>query len=392
MKVLGIMTGTSVDAIDVCLVDFRQEEGSTDLHARVIGHRELKWPGTLHDRVRALVTGPPSASFAEIIEVDSLIGAALGEAVTEFLKHAGTGADLIVSSGQTVYHHVQHGITRGSLTLADPARIHAATSIPVLSNVRAADIARQGTGAPLAPILDRLLASDKPAILVNIGGIANLTVLMPEADPLACDTGPGNGLIDLVAAERTDLPYDPDGRGAASGSVIPALLEECARDPYFALPMPKSTGREYFSMTWLQNIAKSAGVTIAACATNDVLATLTELSARTIADAVGNLNINAPLHVTGGGARNLQLMARLRTHLPHIDIRTGPIGGIDPDAKEAFLMALIGYLSIHGIPASLPSTTGARESALLGSLTPPITFANLPRVENPRRLTVEETP
>lgn len=225
-------------------------------------------------------------------------------------------------------------------------------------------------------------------MLVNTGGIANVSSVGPGTEHAAGDTGPGNGLIDLVCRDRLAERFDVDGRLASTGRIRTSLLAALLSDPYFALPLPKSTGREYFSRAWLETRARTAGIDLGSCSTEDLLATITELTAVSIAETVGALP-PAPVHVTGGGAKNRTLMARLSAHLPERELRTGPIGGVDPDAKEAFLMALIGYLSAHGLPASLPHTTGATSSAVLGSLTPPTSFSFASRATMPRRLTVE---
>lgn len=389
VRVLGLMTGTSADGIDLCVVNFSPAaDDPSDLEARVVAVGECTWPNDLREAIVSAVTSAPRIHFAQLIDLDAHIGSFIGAACSEFLAEHGESVDLIVSPGQTVYHHVEAGSTRGTLALGNAARIHAATGAPVLTHVRDADIALGGTGAPLAPILDALLASE-PAVLVNIGGIANFSAVGPVSAPRAGDTGPGNALMDAVCQARTGDPFDADGRRAASGSVIPELLHAMLQDPYFSLPFPKSTGREYFSPAWLEQVALGTDITLTESCTNDVLATLAELSAVSIAEAVAPEDPKAPIHLTGGGARNRFLVERIRHHLAGRDVRTGPVHNVDPDSKEAFLMALIGYLSVHGLPSSIPSTTGAHSRAVLGSLTPPTAFAHASRAVLPRRLTVE---
>lgn len=436
MRVLGLMTGTSVDAVDYALVSFFDREGETDqpwtLRARIEAAGERAWPADLRARLTRLITDPATASLPRLIELDAEVGTFLGAVARAVCREGGAerldgaarmdGAshvDLIVCPGQTVFHHVQGAATLGTLALGNPARVHDDTGIPVLSHVRDADIAAGGTGAPLAPILDALLAGDTGGCFVNIGGIANLTVVPacstaegthalteaphpatgPTSVPLplgagiiAGDTGPGNALIDAAVFTRTGHVVDEGGALAASGKIHGPLLEALLADPYFTLGFPKSTGREHFGPALLQETARQIGLELDDLPTPDLLATLTELTARSIALAIQDAAPeHTPIHLTGGGAKNTHLVSRLTTLLHPREVRTGPVGGIDPDTKEAVLMALIGYLSASGLSAALPSATGARVPALLGSLTPATGLAARQTPTTlPRHLTVED--
>ncbi len=403
MRILGLMTGTSVDSADFALVDFTRD-GDT-LHARIAASGERPWPSALRLRVLEAVTRADVPSLAALTLLDAEVGEFLGSVVNDVrMSHARAGApiDLVVSPGQTLFHNVDQGRTLATLAIGDSSRIHATTGIPTLGTVRSADIARGGTGAPLAPLLDRLLLGPEGGCAINIGGIANATMCIPQTvgtrkEPAlrAGDTGPGNGLIDAAAAERTGTACDTDGALAAAGQVHAPLLAALLSDPYFALPFPKSTGREYFSPAWLAARAGGAHVDLGSLCTEDLLATLTELTVRALADTLTREAGHEPqarLHVTGGGAHNPTLMARIKSLLPACTVETGPVGGLDPDIKEAFLMALIGYFSAHGLPGALPDATGAHSPAVLGQLTPPHALRNVPlSYAAPRQLLVEDS-
>lgn len=404
MRILGLMTGTSVDSADFAVVDFTHE-GDT-LHARIADSGEKPWPRELRSRVLDAVTRAEVPSLASLTLLDAEVGEFLAGVVGDVRDRISIGTDtpidLVVSPGQTLFHNVEKGRTLATLAIGDPSRIHTATDIPTLGTVRNADIARGGTGAPLAPLLDRLLLGPEGGCAVNIGGIANATMCFPATVGTAGipklragDTGPGNGLIDAVAAERTGTACDTDGALAKAGNVHEQLLQALLADPYFALPFPKSTGREYFSPTWLAARAREAHVDLAALSTEDVLATLTELTARALADALTREAQAEPqmrLHITGGGAHNPTLMTRIAKLLPACTVETGPLGGLDPDIKEAFLMALIGYFSAHGLPGALTDATGAYSPAVLGQLTPPSALRDVPLLkEAPRQLLVEDS-
>ena len=234
MRILGLMTGTSVDSADFALVDFSRD--GDVLHARVKNSGEHPWPEALRGRVLEAVTSASVPSLAELTLLDAHVGEFLAGVVTSVRNDArergsDTPLDLVVSPGQTLFHNVEGGRTLATLAIGDASRVHAATGIAALSTVRSADIARGGTGAPLAPLLDQLLLGPNGGCAVNIGGIANATLCTPAAvgptaPPLvrAGDTGPGNGLIDATAALRTGTACDTDGARAAAGRVDDTLI------------------------------------------------------------------------------------------------------------------------------------------------------------------------
>ena len=345
-RIVGLLSGTSVDAVDVARADMRLSGDTVELVP--VGHLTIDYPEQLrHDLLAAL---PPAGCSAEqLCKLDTRVGQTFARAAGRALAEFGE-ADVIASLGQTVYHWVEHGRCLGTLQLGQPAWIAEATGLPVLADLRARDVAAGGHGAPLAGLFDQLWSRDR--IALNIGGIANIT-----RGPVAFDTGPGNALLDLAAQRVSGQPYDRDGRLALAGRVRADLLGVLLDDPYYRQDPPKSTGREYFHLGHLD----AALARVPTVDGPDLLATLTELTAVTIADACQGHRVVA----SGGGVRNPALMAALRTRL---DVVTSDELGIPSDAKEAYLAALLGFLSWHGIPAAVP--TGAAGPRLLGSITP----------------------
>jgi anhydro-N-acetylmuramic acid kinase len=280
--------------------------------------------------------------------------------------------ELIGCHGQTIYH--EGG--RNTLQIGEPAILAERAGAPVVSNFRARDIAAGGQGAPLVPYLDYVLFRHprRTRIALNIGGIANLTVIPPGAqleDLVAFDTGPGNMVIDALAREATAgrQNYDRGGRIAARGTVDRRLLDELLRDPYYRRRPPKSAGREQYGAAFVERMKRS-GRPI-----EDLVATATVLTAATIARAVIEQTREprpAPIDliVSGGGGHNPQIMAHLAGFLPGIGVASSSDYGIDADAKEAIAFAVLAYATWRGRPSNVPSATGARRPVVLGSITP----------------------
>ncbi|CAM3204257.1 Anhydro-N-acetylmuramic acid kinase [Stackebrandtia soli] len=360
------MSGTSYDGIDVASADI-DRDGDT-LTLRPLGAFTLPHP----DRVRDLVTSvlpPRSTTVAAITELDTALGQAFADAAKRAIaEHADGQADLIVSHGQTVFHWVEDGRALGTLQLGQPAWIAEATNTPVLSDLRSADIAAGGQGAPLVPIFDALLLprTDEPRAALNLGGIANLTVIPPDGPILGYDVGPANALIDAASLALLGDPFDRDGAVAAAGTVDADLLRLLLSEPYYNRPAPKSTGKELFNDAYLTaHISTSP----AAGRPADVIATVTELAAVTIARESDQHDVSA-LIASGGGTHNSTLMARLRHHLDEgRTLSTIDEFGIGVDEKEAYAFAVLGYLSWHGIPGVIESVTGADAASVLGRLT-----------------------
>lgn len=361
MKVIGLLSGTSLDAIDVAVAELRLDGEVVSLTP--ISHGEHPYP---EDLKAELVAGPDSAEA--LCRLDTRIGQAFGEVAA-----AQGPADLVVSLGQTVHHWIDGGRCLGTLQLGQPAWIAEATGLPVVADLRVRDVAAGGHGAPLASTLDVLWLGDlaactgRPAVALNIGGIANITVVAPGAPVIAYDTGPGNALLDAAMRElsRGLRAQDTDGEMASRGTVRPDLLAALLADPYYAAPAPKSTGKEHFTPRYLHE--RTAGQPTMPA--EDLLATLVELTARTIA-AECLAHGAATVVASGGGMRNPAITAALVRELGSVPLLTSDELGLPADAKEAYLTALLGFLTWCGIPANTPSATGARGPRLLGAITP----------------------
>lgn len=389
MRVLGMMSGTSLDAIDVALVEFARDprEPST-LTAQLVHVGEQPWPtGTREALVAALPPAPADA--ATWSRLHAAVGEAFAAAAAEVLTGHG-GADLVATHGQTMYHDVRDGQVAGTLQIGDPARIVAATATPVIHDLRSADVAAGGQGAPLVPILDQLLLgadrAQRTAVL-NIGGISNVSLVggaesreAAGAEAIAGDLGPGNALLDAAVHAATGASADLDARIARTGTVDAEALATLLADPFYALPLPRSTGREYFDGQYVGRMLGAEA--LAALALPDLLATLTELTAVTIARAIAGLRASRVV-ASGGGIRNPLLRERLAAHLRPVPLLDADALDIPADGKEALLIALLGYLSAQGLPGTLAradgsSHTGARAPMVLGSLTPPHALRTLP--------------
>jgi anhydro-N-acetylmuramic acid kinase len=405
MNVIGLISGTSMDAIDAALVELAQE-GQT-LRLRVHAFVMFPFDPALRAQVVALLP-PHNGSTAAVCAVNMLLGEAFADAALQLAKRAELSigeVDLIASHGQTVYHQVATGAVRSTLQLGAPAAIAERTRCTVVADFRPRDIAAGGQGAPLVPYLDLLLFSDERRYraVQNIGGIGNVTYLPPKDEGrrtddesklhksehapaqldrpssfvfrppsvVAFDTGPGNVLIDEAARLLTDgvQSYDRDGRLAAAGRVDEQLLAEWLDHPFFRQPPPRSTGREQFGAAEARAYitqSQARGLT-----PEDTLATLTALTARSIADAYRRYcgRVDEVL-VSGGGARNPTLLALLQAAMPDTSVRPIDELGLPADAKEAVAFAVAGYATLHGWPNNVPAATGASHPAVLGSITP----------------------
>jgi anhydro-N-acetylmuramic acid kinase len=372
--VIGLLSGTSADGIDTAAASIHLADDTIEFAP--LGHRTVAFSDEVRDLLAAVLP-PAGGDAAAICALDTRLGQAFGDAAAATDRELCDGrAELVVSHGQTVYHWVDGTRCLGTLQVGQPAFIAAATGRPVVSDLRAADVAAGGHGAPLAPLLDHLLLADRPGrrVALNLGGIANLTLVADGRVVTAHDTGPANTLIDAAARLVLSQPYDRDGATAATGRSSTALLEVLLADPYYDHPPPKSTGREHFDDRYLLDALDRAGLRVdgdrPSLGPADLLATVTEVTARTVADAIDRAGGADEVIVSGGGVRNRTLLDRLRQ-------RTGatvePIDrhGIPADGKEAHLFALLGFLAVHGLPGADPAATGAHVASVLGSLTPP---------------------
>jgi anhydro-N-acetylmuramic acid kinase len=366
LTVIGMLSGTSFDGVDAAVARLSLSDDVVTLEP--LGLHSADFPAGLRRRIGAALPPKPT-TLEEVCRLDTELGQLFGRVAAEAdRRFAGGGADLVVSHGQTVFHWVEGGSALGTLQLGAAAWIAAECGLPVVSDLRSRDLTRGGHGAPLASTLDALLLlSDGVARgALNLGGIANLTVRDADGRIVAYDIGPASALMDAVIAELTDGAerMDTDGARAARGTVDEALLADLLDEPYYRLPPPKSTGKELFHIDYVR--AKAGGRRLGE---EDLLATLTELTARLVAGACTEHAL-AELVVAGGGIRNPVLMARMTALAPRTRIRPMEEFGLPAQAKEAYLFALLGYLTVHGLPGTIASATGADEGSVLGSLTP----------------------
>ncbi|MEV6960298.1 anhydro-N-acetylmuramic acid kinase [Streptomyces sp. NPDC051207] len=367
MRVIGLMSGTSHDAVDAAAADL-ELRGDTLLFTP-LGGVSSPYPEELRAGLTAALP-PAPVTMRDVCRLDTRIGQAFAAVAVRADRELCDGrADLVTSHGQTVYHWVEHGRVHGTLQIGSPAWIAEATGCPVVSDLRTRDVAAGGQGAPLVSLFDALWLNGRPGVpaALNLGGIANLTVAAGPGDPVAFDTGPANALVDAAVHALTDgrLDYDRDGALAARGRVDAALLRRLLDEPYYAKPPPKTTGKELFNWPYLRAALVGRGP----LTTEDVVATVTRLTARTVADAVRSAGASEVV-ASGGGTRNPTLMAMLRDALGGIPLRTSDDLGLPWAAKEAYAFAVLGFLTVHGLAGTLPACTGARHPGVLGSITP----------------------
>ncbi|MDE3031023.1 MAG: anhydro-N-acetylmuramic acid kinase [Acidobacteriota bacterium] len=392
MNVIGMISGTSFDAIEA--VALRITLRDRVAHAELVEHVSVPYEEDLRSRV-ALVLPPNATTIEEVCQLDTLIGLAFADVAASLARRCfADDVDVVCSHGQTVYHWVVDGHACGTLQIGQGAWIAEATGATVVSDVRSRDVAAGGHGAPLASLVDVLLLGRRPDVVrgaLNLGGIANVTVVGPALEPLAFDIGPANALMDAAITWVSDgaAGFDEGGASAARGAVDEALLEALLDDPYYRAPAPKSTGKELFNLSYLRERIGSRSIDH-----DDLLATLCELTARTVADAVLEQGV-VELFVSGGGTRNPTLMAAMSRHLKAHGVTIALIDdfGVPEAAKEALLFALIGFLSVQGLAGSIASCTGAAHASVLGSIIPgrqPV--SSLAATQAPERLVVRSTP
>ena len=367
MKIIGMISGTSFDGIDVACCDFTQIDDVIEV--RQIGFNSSEYSAELHQMIADSMP-PRSVDMERVCVLDTLIGQAFSKAALAAIAEFSFHPDLVVSHGQTLFHWVgSNHRAKGTLQLGEPSWIAEATGAPVLSNIRSRDVAAGGHGAPLVSILDQLLLgqSDKPEGALNLGGISNITITGRSVAPMAYDIGPANGLLDAAISAYSEgkVSFDEDGKLAAAGTVDVNLLGIFLNEPYYSLPAPKSTGKELFH---LQYLIERAGP-VRSWNIENLMATLLELTVETVAREVEK-NSLSKLYIAGGGFANPVMMARMQERLTQCEVLSLLELGIDPRAKESVAFALIGFLTLHGLPGQIPSCTGAVGERLLGSLTP----------------------
>lgn len=362
---LGLISGTSADGIDAALVAFDGDHA----HAtpRLAFGRTYTWDPVLRERLVALGQHEARLSLDEFGELDVLVGRAFAAAANQALADSGTpaaGVAAIGSHGQTLRHRPQAAVPY-TLQLGDAASIAERTGVRTVADFRSRDVAAGGHGAPLVPALHAALLRDpgEARAVLNLGGIANFTLLPASGDVRGFDTGPANGLMDAWCLRHEGCAYDRDGAFAARGRVDDALLARLLDDPWFALPPPKSTGRDQFHLPWVES--KLTGREAPA----DVQATLLALTARTAADALtATQPATTRVIACGGGVHNHALMAALAASMPGTVVESTAAHGLDPDFIEAMAFAWLARETLAARPGNLPGVTGAIGPRILGAI------------------------
>lgn len=361
----GLISGTSMDGVEAVLL----ETSAAGCTVRGAFHQD--YPAGLSARLKKAVAAPAACGLDELGYLDAAIGEVFADAAQGLLARCKVDARqvrAIGTHGQTVLHRPR-GALRYTLQIGDPNRIAERTGIDVVADFRRRDMAAGGEAAPLVPAFHAAVfaAHGEDRAVVNIGGISNITTLAADGAVGGFDTGPGNCLMDLWAEEHLGTPFDRDGAMAAQGKVHAPLLGQLLAEPYLSLPPPKSTGRELFHREWLAPALQQHAATPA-----DVMATLSEYTARTIADAIRHVPGFAPreLLVCGGGARNLELMRRLAVNLPGVTVHSTAVRGIAPEHVEGALFAWLAGRYLAGLPGNITAVTGARGPRILGALYP----------------------
>ena len=362
---VGLISGTSLDGIDAVLVN------ASDTIPRLITSRHTPYSPDLLDSLRRLSL-PGDNEIDRLGELDRQVALAFAESVNDLLAQAGISASEITaigSHGQTVRHRpaAEHPFT---LQIGDPNTLAEITGITTVGDFRRRDMAAGGEGAPLVPAFHQavLQSPDRSRVVLNLGGIANITCLPKagEGEVSGFDTGPANTLLDGWIKKHQGIGYDNGGAWAKEGDVIESLLARLLSDPYFKIPSPKSTGTEYFNLSWLEpQLGEEPFSPV------DVQRTLTELTAASVAMAIDDAQLpNAELLVCGGGVHNLYLMERLQHRLPNTTVRSSAEVGLDPDWVEAMAFAWLAQRTLSGLTGNLPSVTGARRAVKLGAIYP----------------------
>ena len=357
---IGLMSGTSMDAIDASLVDFEVAP------LRVVGCSATAFEPGLKQRVAALIESP-QVSLDELGQVDVALGRAFAAACTELLRSTGTSATAVAaigSHGQTIRHRPDLPLPF-TLQIGDPNALAELTGITVVADMRRRDIAAGGQGAPLLPVFhDQVFRSNaENRAIVNLGGIANLTILSHATPVKGFDTGPGNRLMDAWVAEHRGVDFDDNGSWAATGRCDAALLQQLLEEPFLGAPPPKSTGRELFNMPWLR---KQLGPVNRR--PQDVQATLLEFTAESVAAAHRRYAPEASLYVCGGGAHNPVLLQSIGRRIAPQSVSSTSVLGLDPDFVEAVAFAWFARRTLAGMTSNAASVTGAEGARILGGV------------------------
>ena len=369
---IGLMSGTSLDGISAAVVRFSERDGRTQFD--LLAFRAIPYTKAQRERMLAAMTGVDTAEYSHLA-FD--FGAWLGEAAIAVIADAGVARSEILaigSHGQTLWHNAPHDTWQ----FGESAVIAERTGIDVVSDFRVADVAAGGQGAPLVPMADAMLWSGEKhwRALQNIGGIGNVTVVPPGGTiegVRAFDTGPGVGVIDAIVRQLDgSLPYDVDGKLASAGTPIDSVVDELLAAPYFKAPPPKSTGRELFNAAYFTDLIAKSRAARKGASTEDIVATATALTARSIADAYQRF-LPEPIEevlLSGGGAKNPALTQMIERLVKGVVVRRFGDVYVDGEAKEAIAFALLAKLFLERKPGNVVAVTGAKGPRILGKLTP----------------------
>lgn len=357
---LGLLSGTSMDGVDAAIVDFSNEKPA------IIATHQKPYRRTLHQQIQQLIQQPHR--LADYGACDAALGECFADAANTVLQNSGLDKQqvrAIGSHGQSVWHAPTHEHPF-SLQIGCPARIAVRTGITTIADFRRADIAHGGQGAPLVPAFHQAIFSNsnETRAVINLGGIANITVLAPDNTVIGYDTGPANILLDHNARQHFNQPYDKNGAIAAQGQINQLLLQALLSDDYFAESAPKSTGPEHFNSDWLAPYLHDHILP-----PQDQQATLTALTAHSVALEIQRSHATRAL-LCGGGVHNTTLVNMLVAQLPDVAIETTTTHGIDPDWVEAAAFAWLAKQTLAQQPGNLPSVTGANQAAILGAIYP----------------------
>lgn len=382
LNVIGLMTGTSMDGIDAALVNIKPETNNASKYdINTISTLLVPFSQEIKDKLNSFIENK-IVSIEQLCQMNFIFAELLADAVIQLIKHSDIDVskiDLISSHGQTIYHSPQDNkqfgySTKSTLQIGEPSIIAERTGITTIADFRPRDIAAGGEGAPLVCFADQLLfySSDETRLVQNIGGIANVTVLPENNDPYAFDTGPGNILINLAMQKYFDKEYDESGYIAQKGVVDESWVDKVIKDePYFAVQPPKTTGREYFNIHYLEKLLQCNNFE----RNEDIISNLTALTAKSIAEAyntyVFKKHSPSMVIIGGGGAYNTTLINHLRRYCDKkLDIKSHEDFGISNKFKEAIAFALLGYTTLYNIPNNLPSCTGAEKNVVMGKIIP----------------------
>lgn len=367
--IIAMMSGTSLDGIDACLIRIFD-----DLSFEIKDSYSLKYPAQIRKKLLSLANN--NGKVSDVCFMNFVIGNLFADAANMLLKKSGLKKeyiDFISTHGQTIYHmpeytEIDNIKTRATLQIGDISVISHKTGIKTVGDFRPKDIAANGQGAPLVPFADKILfGTDKNRLIQNIGGISNVTVLSKNCDIFAFDNAPGNMLIDYFVQKLFNLPFDKGGQIAMLGQINKKWLSQLLKEPYYTIPPPKSTGRELFNNKYAENILKTAPDN-----KYDIIATITNLTARAIADSYKNFILPKTyvdeIVLGGGGAYNQAIIQYLREYLPDIPVKTHEDFNIPNKLKECIAFAYLGYFTVSRKPNNIPSCTGAEIPVVMGKI------------------------